>query len=460
METVDVIVVGAGLSGLAAARRLDAAGLSVRVLEARDRVGGRTLSGPVGRATFDLGGQWLGPAQQRVLALVEELGVQTFPTWHQGTKILEIDGVRSTYEGSIPSLPLLSLLNLELTLRLVEHLRRKVPADHPARAEDAEALDRQSVESWKRRVLRSHKARAVFDAAHRVILGAEPSEVSLLYFLAYVNGADGLDPLVEIVGGAQETRFVGGAQQLSLGLARVLGDRVVLSCPVRRIVRDDEGVTVTGDAGSWRAGRVVLALPPALAGAIEHQPPLPTARDQLLHRMPMGATVKVIAGYDRPFWRDVGLSGEAVSNGAPFSVVFDNTSHDGSQPALLGFVVGEAARYWSARPEAERRAVALDAFARLFGERARTPECYAEHDWGQETWTRGCPVGAPGPGVLTGCPTVLKEAVGRLHFAGTETADVWRGFMEGALQAGQRAADEVVVASGHLAAGPPTSSRP
>lgn len=446
MTDVDVIVVGAGLAGLNTARLLRRGGARVLVLEARDRVGGRTYSRAIDGATFDLGGQWLGPTQHRVAALARELGIRTFPTWSRGTKLMEVDGALRRYEGSIPSLSIVNLLLLHRTMRRVDRLTRQVPAAAPERARRAAEWDGMSLETWKRANVPSRQVRDAFDVAVRVVFGAEPGELNLLHFLSYLSAGGGLRSLIEIEHGAQQDRFVGGAQGLALGLAAELGDAVRLSAPVRHLAQDADGVTVHAGIPeqAWRARHVVVAVPPPLAGRLSYAPALPPLRDQLTQRLPMGATTKCIVTYDQPFWRDAGLSGEAISGAGPLTVTFDNTSHDGARAALVGFVVGQSARALAPLPAAERRARVLAAFARFFGKAASAPREYVEQDWQEEQWTRGCPVASFAPGAMLAFLPALRAPVGRLHWAGTETATEWNGYLEGALQSGERAAAEVL----------------
>ena len=218
------------------------------------------------------------------------------------------------------------------------------------------------------------------------------------------------------------------------------------SAPVRQIAQDADGVTVRGDGGAVRARRVIVAVPPALAGRIDYTPALPPARDALTQRMPMGSTTKLFAFYDAPFWRSDGRSGESVSSRGPLSFTFDNSAPDGPPYCLLGFAVGAAARALSTQPQAERRRAVVAHLVRLFGPRAGDPIDFVEQDWSAEPWTRGCPVGALGPGGWTQFGDALRRPVGRLHWAGTETARVWTGYLEGALEAGDRAAREALAA--------------
>jgi monoamine oxidase len=447
MSDVDVVVVGAGLSGLRAAERLARAGRSVCVLEARDRVGGRLLSEPMGRATFDRGGQWIGRGQHRAAALATELGLETFPTYHRGRKVLWRKGRARSYEGTIPSLDPLSLLELSWTLSRVDRLRHYVSLRRPDEGLDAASFDAQTVASWQDANIRSSAVRGVMNAAIRVVFGVEPTELSLLTFLFYTQSGGGLMPLVEIEGGSQERRFVGGAQALALGLAARLGEAVRTSSPVRAIdVRADE-VEVRYDGGAIRARRAIVAAPPSLVRRIVFTPELPLPRRRTLDRSPTGATTKHILLYERAFWRDEGLSGEVVCDEGPFSVVFDNTSADGAQPSLLAFSVGQAARELGELPEAERHRRVREQLARCLGERAARPVLHVEHDWAREPWTRGCPVGLAMTGTLSERGDGLREPFGRVHWAGTETAFEHHGFMEGALEAAERAVREVLAAS-------------
>lgn len=442
-EIVDTIVVGAGLSGLCAAEFLRARGRSCIVLEARDRVGGRTLSQVVHRDVLDLGGQWIGPGQHRVRRLADELGIRTFPQHHAGRKVLDIGGKRRTYEGTIPALPLVSLLEVQRILHRLESLRTRVSLDAPWASDEAGNWDALTVESWLRRQTLTTEARRALALAVRAIFAAEPSELSFLYFLFYLNSGGGLLRLAEIVGGAQQDRFVGGAQSLSLGLAERLGPRVRLERPVERIEQDDSEVRVFTRTEMHRACRVILALPPALAGRIVYEPALPALRDQLTQRMPMGSVIKCLAIYEKPFWREAGFSGEAVSDGPSVRLVFDDCAHDGSEAALVAFFLGDSARSWSDRAPDERKRAVLDALSRCFGEAALSPIAYAEKDWLKEPYSRGCYVGIMGPGTLTAVGTALRTPFGRIHIAGTEAAREWTGYLEGAIEAGERAASEV-----------------
>lgn len=441
---VDVVVVGAGLAGLAAARLLARAGRSVLVLEARDRVGGRTLNEPVGDGeVVEVGGQWIGPTQRRMYALVDELDLSTFPTHGEGENLFEHGGRLGRYRGTIPKLDPLALADVAQAQYKIERLARKVAPEAPWSAQGAERWDRQTLWSWMRRNLYTSGGRALMQLAVETVFAAHPADLSLLHALFYTSSAGGFARLVSTEGGAQQDRIVGGSQLVAARMAAALGERIVLGTPVRRIGMEGGSVTVDADGLRARASRVIVAVPPPLAGRMAYDPPLPGYRDGLTQRMPLGSVVKCTAVYGEPFWREAGLSGQTTSTHGPVKTTFDNSPPGGSPGVLLGFLEGDEARRLGRLPLAERRQAVLGCFARFFGPRAVSPERYVERDWSEEEWTRGCYSGYFAPGGWTGYGPALRAPLGPIHWAGTETATEWYGFMEGAVQSGERAAEEV-----------------
>jgi monoamine oxidase len=431
------------MAGLCAARQLRRQDLSVFVLEARDRVGGRMLSQQVGREVLDLGGQWQGPTQDRLADLAAEFGVRMFPQHHQGRKILSWGGKLRYYSGEIPWLSPLALVELILLRSRLTNMAGQVPPDRPWAAARAADWDSMTLETWKRRHLHSNGARLFLDIVTRAVLTSEPRDLSLLYFLSYLRWGQGLDRLISIPNGAQENRFVGGAQQICQCIADELGSSLVLNAPVLAIEQDADGVTVRTGAGACRGRVAIVAVPPVVAGRICYAPDLPAKRDQLTARMPMGSVIKYIAVYDRAFWREAGFSGEAFSDTGPTVTTFDDSSPDGSHPALVTFSDGEVARVWSERSAEERKRAVLGELVRFFGRQAGQPIAFVEKNWLEDPWSRGCYVGVMGPGTMTAYGSALREPCGRIHWAGTETATEWTGYIEGAIQSGRRAADEV-----------------
>jgi len=452
----DVAVVGAGLAGLVAARRLLAEGLHPVVIEARDRVGGRLLNEEIGGGkVVEVGGQWIGPTQDRIAALAAELGVATFPTYAEGRDVMVMGGRRTTYSEFARVRPELlrdlsravsplALVDFEQARARLDRMARQVPLEAPWEAPKARLWDGQTFATWIRRNLRTRAGRTLFELVTEAVWAAEPADVSLLHVLFYSRSGSGFDSLIGTEGGAQQDRFHGGSQRLALLMAEQLGaGRVRLGCPVRRIEHGGGEVVVHGDGVALRARRAIVAVPPTLAGRIAYDPILPALRDQLTQRMPQGSVIKTMAIYDEPFWRREGLSGQGTSDVGPARVVFDNSPPDESPGVLLGFLEGRFARHWATRPAAERRQAILDGHASLFGQRAARPMGFVERVWADEEWTRGCYGCLMTTGGWTEYGRALRAPIGRLHWAGAETATVWNGYMDGAVQSGERAFEEV-----------------
>ena len=449
----DVIVVGAGLAGLSAARELVRKGRSVVVLEARDRVGGRTLNHDLGKGqVVEIGGQWVGPTQDRIVALAKQVGIGTFKTYNEGTSIALFEGTKIEYPAAIgfPTLPDDALTEFIGALGALDALAKDVPRAKPWTAKAAEALDAQTFQTWIDAHATKAGTRWGLELAFEAIWAAEPRDVSLLHALFYIAAAGNaktpgsLIRLSSTGGGAQESRLVGGSQKVSIEVARRLGRRVVLGAPVRRIAKSGSTYVATSDKGDWTAKHVIVALPPVLAGRIDYRPHLPAHRDHLTQRYPAGSVIKTLAIYDAPWWRKDGLSGQGLADTGPVRVIYDNTPPSGTPGILLGFIEGDQARTWSRRSAKDRRAAVLDSLAGVFGDRARAVKDYAELDWSAAQWTRGCYAGYLPPGVLTAYGDAIRAPVGRIHWAGTETATEWNGYMDGAVQSGQRAAREVL----------------
>jgi monoamine oxidase len=446
VKTYDVVVVGAGFAGLVAARDLVRAGRSVMVLEARDRVGGRSFSRAIPGASdvANMGATFVGPGQDRIIGLARELGFSLFPTYNTGQNVLYFNGQRQTYTGAVPPVSPAALAEALVAIQRLNSMATEVPLDQPWTAAKAVEWDGQTVETWKQANMLSADGKKLIDLGIEAIFSVEPRDLSLLFALFYIHSAGSLDVLINTAGGAQEQRISGGTQAVAVALARQLGSkRLRLRSPVRRIVQHSNYVEIQSDPRTVRARRVVVAIPPALAGRIEYLPGLSALRDQLTQRMPMGSVIKTIAVYDEPFWRADGLTGQATSDAGPVKVTFDASPESGRPGVLLGFVDAEDSRVLTPLPAAERQRQALASCAHYFGDRTLRPTRYLETTWDTERYTGGCPVGVFSPGGLISYGRALREPVGAIHWAGTETATVWNGYMDGAVQSGVRVAEEV-----------------
>lgn len=444
-----VIVVGAGLAGLSAARRLVRSGTEVVVLEARDRVGGRTEGSATADGTpVDLGGQWIGATQNRMYDLVAELGLETFPTWNEGQTVVAL-GSRTTRmdptRGAVPKLNPFVLADLAQGMARFNRAATKVSLDEPWRSVEAPRLDGETFETWIRRTLRTPTGRDYFRVACEAVFSTASTDLSALHALFYAHSGTDLDTLLAVDRGAQQDRIVGGSARIAEAMARQLGGRVRLGTAVRRIDHDDQGVRVTTRSGDVVDGsQVIVTLPPTLAGRLEYGPALPSWRDQLTQRLPAGSVIKLHAVYPEPFWRADGLNGQAASDEGPVKVTFDNTPPSGRPGILVGFMEADDGRRWARRSLADRRAAAIECFVRYFGADAGAPIEYLERDWMDEEFSRGCYGAHFTPGVWSAYGHALRRPVGRIHWAGAECSPVWNGYMEGAVRSGESTADEVM----------------
>jgi monoamine oxidase len=448
LRTVDVAVVGAGLSGLVAAHRLAESDHSVVVLDARGRTGGRILNAPVGGGqVVEAGAEFLGAKDTLLRHLVlTELALPTYPTFAEGDIVLNLGGQTATTGGDLSWLLEAAdrIVGLGAVLGQLDEMAATLPLDQPITAPDGLDWDSQTLSSWLGDNVPDPAVRDVVGVAVQGLFGGSLSDASLLHTLysAHVHG--GIIATGSIQGGSQQDRVQGGSQQITDALARKLRGRIILNAPVRVIDQTGKRVMVATDRGTVAADAVIVAVPPTLAGRIQYLPALPGLRDQLTQRMPMGYAMKIHAVYPTPFWREKGLSGVAVSDAGPVTLGFDN-SPDGSRAGrgvLLGFVFAEQGRIWGPRPPAQRKAAVLHQFASWFGPPAATPVRYLEQNWTAEPWTRGY-IGYMPTDVWTRYGPSLRAPVGRVHWAGTETGMDGFGGLEGAVQAAQRAVSEV-----------------
>jgi monoamine oxidase len=440
-HAADVIVVGAGVAGLKAAQVLVAASRSVIVLEANERVGGRLKRAEIAGYVGDVGGQWVGKGHDVLLGEAKRFGIQTYAQYESGKTLLQLLGRLVSFTGNVPKMPPLALVELALLQRQWAREMNTVLADAPWTAPRASEWDGITLESWIVKNIRTKAAREFARLVPRGAWAAEARQVSYLWFLDALRSAGGLDYLMGVKNGALDAKFKGGMQQIPQRMAEELGERVVLGTPVEKIVQDSNGVRVATPKGEFTARFVIVAAPPGPAARIQYEPHLPASRDGLQQRMPMGAIVKIIVAYTTAFWRTAGYSGQVATDDDTLGIVMDDT-RDSGPAVLLCFAEGRHAVEMSALDKEARKEKVLASLVRFFGSDAAHPIGYEDNDWLTEPYTHGY-VGHMPPGTMTRFGHALREPCGRIHWAGSETATEWAGYIEGGLRSGIRAAREV-----------------
>ena len=467
---VDVCVVGAGFAGLAAARYVVNAKKTVAVLEARDRVGGRVWNKTLKDGTVvSAGGTWLGKGNDRLQALVTEVNLETYPQYvgrakpdpndplklcDEADQILRLDGVNKRYKGMLFPLSIGALVSSGLALEELNGIAKTVCIDKPWETPDAHKLDSQTLGAWidSSWHVPSDTAKEMFRAALGLFFCGDLSMVSLLgsMVLARGGGEDYFNYYMDSTITEQDL-VDGGTPEVARRLGEKLGDALRKSTPVRRVKWADDHVEVFGDDIVVRAKRVIITAPPVVAAQIEYDPPLPAAYGQLMRQMPAGVILRGLAVYDRPFWRDMGLTGQSIAPQSPVIVTIDQcprTPPGGGQPkgVLSSYAMGAKALELAAMDKAARRALWLNELVERFdgNPAAGNPIDFDETNWSAEQWSQGGMIAHFPPGVLTAYGSVLHQPCGRIAWAGSERATEMHGLMEGAVRSGEKAAKEAV----------------
>lgn len=440
VESVDVVIVGAGFAGLTAADALVSKGHSVVVLEGRDRVGGRSMTGEVAGVQVDMGATWVSRRHVAIRALAERMGCSFLPQFHEGRNVLLMSGKRRTYKTTIPKLGPAALVDIARIQLALDKMAKTVDLDAPWSTPKAAELDAISFNEWlnKKRIL--YPTRAMMNVVSKVYWGAPPTDVSLLHVLYYIKSGEGLDHMLDVVDGQQEDRVVETTQEIAKRLAAQLGELVVLSAPVRRIAQDDSGVAVSTDSATYTAKYVISAVAPGHRADIDFAPALPKKAEGLANTWKMGALSKAYVAYDKPFWRADGLSGEALTDTGAVFITFDLSPQAEGPGIMLAFCDPNTFDGFDLETRRDR---VLGQLVAMYGEKAAHPIDYADHCWGTEPFAPGGPNPAVAPFATTSYASALTEPHGRVHWAGSETAGEWAGCMNGAVLSGQRAANAV-----------------
>lgn len=428
------------------------------MLEARDRVGGRTFTKRDDSVGYvDLGGSYVGPSQNHLFRLSKELGIENYKIEEKEKLLYYSKGKRYPYvaSSSISFWNPIVQMDVNNFLRTVDKMGEEIPVDEPWNAPHADEWDTTTYHEFVDKICYTKQGRAIGKLIVELALTSSEYECSLLWALWYIKLCQGTLRMMNASNGGQERKFIGGSQQITERIAARLGEAVRLKSPVAYISQLADGVmvkTLNGDI--YRANYIIMAIPPVLQMKIHYEPPLSPIRNQMIQRCPMGSVMKCLLYYRTPFWKPKGFCGSSLidfDEENPIAGTFDDTKPDGNFPAIVGFVATDRVRSLSMRKKEERKQIFAKCLANVFGlKEFLEPIHYEEHNWMSEQYSGGCFPAMFPPGFLTRYGKILREPVGRMYFAGTETATTWTGYMEGAIQAGERAAREVLHAMGRL----------
>ncbi|XP_045716407.1 amine oxidase [flavin-containing] A [Phyllostomus hastatus] len=453
----DVVVIGGGISGLSAAKLLAELEVSVLVLEARDRVGGRTYTVRNEHVDYvDVGGAYVGPTQNRILRLSKELGLKTYKVNVNERVVQYIKGKTYPFRGAFPPVwnPI-AYLDYNNLWRTMDNMGKEIPADAPWNAPHAHEWDRITMKDLIEKICWTQTAKQFASLFVNINVTSEPHEVSALWFLWYVKQCGGTTRIFSVTNGGQERKFVGGSAQVSEKIMSLLGNRVKLMRPVTCIDQSGDNIIIqTLNHEVYECKYVISAIPPTLTAKIHFTPELPPERNQLVQRLPMGAIIKCMMYYKEAFWKKKDYCGCMIiqDEEAPISITLDDSKPDGSLPAIMGFILARKAVQLANLCKDERKRKICELYSKVLGsEEALQPVHYEEKNWCEEQYSGGCYTAYFPPGIMTQYGRVIREPVGRIYFAGTETATHWSGYMEGAVEAGERAARSILYVMGKVA---------
>lgn len=448
-QIYDCIVVGSGLSGLITARNLQRGGKNVLVLEAQDYIGGRMFGKDIAPNQYiDLGGQWVGPTQHRFLALLDEYEIPRFSSPAHGKVVLiyndqcfQFQGFFQGFaEGDRPDVPPEEWEDAMTAWKRFRELSQSLPPQYPHGNAENIKLDSQTFAQWIDENTHTPFARWYFSYMVRAVgfLGpAEPSEVSLLHVLWGDRSASQSEhPEAELL--------QGGAGQIPLKIAQELKNEVRLNEAVVKISQRETEVEVTTLKGTYKALFAVVAMPPFQAGKISYDPPLPPIKQQISQRFPMGTLAKLLISYSFPFWREKGLAGIGMGNTEWIELFADSSDPRSGKGVIATFVMGDRYHRWTKLDEKEKKQVVLSDLAKYLGDEALSPETFDIQDWPSNQWVGGGYAGFLPPGVWTRFGEYLTKPCDRIYWAGTEIAERWAGFFDGAVSTGEAVAHDIL----------------
>lgn len=445
-ELYDVVIIGAGLSGLNAARLLAKAGKKILVLEAQDRVGGRTWSQPIGQNDFiDIGGQWIGKGHDYMYQLVREAGLKTFPTFTDGKSILRRNSNNDFYKGEIPPLGLFALLATQKALNKFDKMASTISLDSPWLSDNATQMDNQSLGSWIDETVSNTKARTLIKRMAEGELCQTVEEVSLLQALSSAKATGSFRQAEKVEDGALRDRIYGGAQGVSNFLYNQLKNSIKLNTPVSFVKQLENHIELGNETYSVKAKKVIITVPLAVAKNIKFSPELPIEKQILIDAMEMGTVIKTHAVYSTPFWRNQRLNGSSMCFDEVVELSIDNSVQGSEKGIISSLIHANRAKDLLKLSSDERKEILLKAYTNLFGEQAMRPIFYHDYSFTNNPWIGGAYSGHFKNGVFSKYGAFVAKPFGNIHWAGTETSTLFKGFMEGAVLSGERVVKEILI---------------
>ena len=440
----DVVIIGAGLSGLTAARRLLEGGKKVLVLEAQERVGGRTWSKPISNGSFiDFGAQYIGKGHDSMYKLVRESGLKTFSTFTDGKEMMRINGENSLFTEDMPSLEEHSLLEIEKAFNEIDKKSSSI-SDYPWLSKDAYEMDQISIGSWINQHISDKKVKMFINLLVEGEICQNVENVSLFQVLSGIKASGSFVKGFTAKDGALQSRIFGGAQGVSNFLYQQIRQFVKLNCPVTFVTVKKQHLVIGNDKFHVKTKKVIVTVPLPVVKNIKFTPELPLEKQILIHSMEMGTVIKCHAVYDKPFWRDSGLNGASVCLDEVVEQSVDNSVQGSTNGILTSFITADRAKYLLKLSDQERKEIILKSYANLFGEKALTPIMYQDYSFTNNPWIGGCYSGFFKNGIYSRYGKYLSIPSGHIHWAGTETSNLFKGYMEGAVLSGERVAKEIL----------------
>lgn len=414
----DVIVVGAGFTGLTAASTLVEAGRSVLILEARERAGGRVESMVLADGLrVDTGGQFLCDDMPEVMALARRHGKTLLRAPVEGKFILQ--PLESDEESG--------RINME-----AHALRERMQAVDP----DNPALVGLSVGDWLAAEDASADGKRAFRSMMEGLWCRPLGEVPLWYLVS-------TDRRVTNEQSELEYFLAETMHSLAENLAHALGDRIRLEMPVDAIRHSEEGVEVLAAGQSFSAREAIVALPPVMASRLDYQPALEPSLSGALSGWASGAVIKALVRYQRPFWRQAGLSGMVMWRD-PAGLFACDVSRNADQAALVVFIGGPLAVAWRSRSEEAIRQEIIGKLVMALGDRAKDVVDVSWRDWTDDRWSGGGYSDTGTFSATTEVEAIIRDGARRVHFACSEVSPSFPGYIEGAIVAGRNAAMKVI----------------